>query len=236
MKYMGSKARHVKHILPIMLDGHDPSRPWVEPFVGGANVICEVPAHAASERIGTDIHPYLIAMWRAVSEGWVPPETFTEDQYADVRLHRSSRYPAHLVGYVGFALSYGGKWFGGWCRDSQGNRDYVSEAYRNAMKQFPKLRGVRFECGGFDSLEVPAGSTVYCDPPYRGTTGYPDQFDPDKFYDWCISQAARGNRVFISEYAMPPEFEEVWVGKPVASSLTRDTGSKRAVEKLFTVK
>lgn len=38
MKFLGSKRRIVKDILPIMLKGRRPGQWWVEPFVGGGNV------------------------------------------------------------------------------------------------------------------------------------------------------------------------------------------------------
>ena len=38
MKYVGSKARITKEMIPIMLE-YRGNRPWVEPFVGGANLI-----------------------------------------------------------------------------------------------------------------------------------------------------------------------------------------------------
>ena len=41
MKYMGSKNRVAKEILPIMLKERG-QRTWVEPFVGGANMIDKV--------------------------------------------------------------------------------------------------------------------------------------------------------------------------------------------------
>jgi DNA adenine methylase len=41
MKYMGSKNRIAKYILPIMLKERG-QRIWVEPFVGGANMIDKV--------------------------------------------------------------------------------------------------------------------------------------------------------------------------------------------------
>ena len=34
MKYLGSKARIAKYILPIMLKGNE-NKTWVEPFFGG---------------------------------------------------------------------------------------------------------------------------------------------------------------------------------------------------------
>ena len=45
MKYMGSKNRIAKHILPIMLaeaEKHNITT-WVEPFVGGGGMIDKVP-------------------------------------------------------------------------------------------------------------------------------------------------------------------------------------------------
>ena len=42
---MGSKARIAKHILPIMLEEAEKKgiTKWVEPFIGGANMIDKVP-------------------------------------------------------------------------------------------------------------------------------------------------------------------------------------------------
>jgi len=36
MKYMGSKKRHAKELLPIILKDRQPGQWYVEPFVGGA--------------------------------------------------------------------------------------------------------------------------------------------------------------------------------------------------------
>ena len=62
MKYMGSKNRIAKHILPIMLAECEKQgiTKWVEPFVGGANMIDKV----EGPRIGNDSNPYLIASFR----------------------------------------------------------------------------------------------------------------------------------------------------------------------------
>jgi hypothetical protein len=40
---MGSKNRIAKHILPIMIAERKPNQLWVEPFVGGANMIVRTP-------------------------------------------------------------------------------------------------------------------------------------------------------------------------------------------------
>ena len=44
--------------------------------------------------------------------------------------------------------------------------------------------------------------------------------------------ASKGHIIFVSEYNAPDDFECVWQ-KEIVSSLTQDTGSKKAVEKLF---
>ena len=228
MKYMGSKARHAKEIIPFLMEHHTGEMWYVEPFVGGANMIDKVPA---KKRIGFDTHEYLIEMWKAVSEGWLPPKDITEEKYQHIK-NNPNLYDPALVGYVGFALSYGGKWWGGWCRDGVGKRNYVTEAYKNALKQFPHLRGVIFKNKSVFNITFPNKCTIYCDPPYVGTTKYKDSFDHNKFYNWCREMKKEGHNLYISEYWMPDDFKCVWE-KSTTSSLTKDTGAKKATEKLF---
>ena len=92
--------------------------------------------------------------------------------------------------------------------------------------------------------EIPDCSVdmVLTDPPYgmsyqsnRRTTT--DKFskishDNDLFWSWCSSLVDSGCNVLVSEYTAPPNWIPVW-GKEVTNSLTKDTGSKRGVEKLF---
>lgn len=225
MKYMGSKNRHSRAIIQHMGCSLIKNQFYVEPFCGGCNLIDKI----EGKRIASDIDEDLICMWQAVSEGWMPPPAFTEEQYNEIKSSDTSP----LKGYAAFALSYAGKKFGGWCRDGEGKRNYVDEAYRNAIKQFPRLRGVDFRLCNYFDLEIPKGSTVYCDPPYAGTTGYKSNFDHEKFWDWVRYICDENhNDVYVSEYNAPDDFSSVWE-KNVTSSLTENTGSKIATEKLF---
>ncbi len=53
----------------------------------------------------------------------------------------------------------------------------------------------------YKELEIADGSCVYCDPPYRGTTGYEEQINYEEFYDWCYYlKYNKDCNVFISEY------------------------------------
>lgn len=229
MRYMGSKASLSKEILPFLMNGHVSGAAYLEPFVGGANMIDAVPSTV--NRVGYDVNPYLIALWQAVSNGWTPPETVTEAQYVEAK-NNPDKDPI-FAAWAGFAASYGCKWFGGYARGKKPDgspRDHSNEAYRNALKQFPRLLGVKFECRSVFDIELPEQATIYCDPPYAGTTKYRTDFDHERFYNWCRFQAMKGHRVFVSEYNMPADFRVVWQ-KEVNCGL--DSG--RRVEKLFTL-
>ena len=247
MKYMGSKARHAKELLPIILKDHTPDMWYVEPFVGGANMIDKVDPQVAPKRLGCDVHEYLIAMWQAVSKGWLPSKLITEEDYSKIRSNKDD--DKALTGYVGFAMSFGGKWFGGYRRDIAGTKenpelkqlnenDQSRKSYESLLKQQRNLLGVHFQNKSVFDIDFSrcGKSTIYCDPPYVGTTKYKDDFDHEKFYDWCVERHKEGHNVLISEYYMPEDrFECVW-SKEVNNSLTKDTGSKKGVEKLFIVK
>jgi DNA adenine methylase len=101
---MGSKNLIAKEILPIMLNERG-SRTWVEPFVGGGNMIDKVKGN----RIGADINPYLIdallAIRDSVSDLPKNNQEFTEDDYKALR---KSDDDYKYKGYAGFAFSYGG--------------------------------------------------------------------------------------------------------------------------------
>lgn len=129
-------------------------------------------------------------------------------------------------------LSFGAKFFGGYRRDSKGIRDYENEARQNLIAQQLNLIGVEFTCGDYRDMVIPKNSVVYCDPPYKGTTGYKDRFDHDSFYKWCEVKAGEGHVIFLSEYSAPEMFECVFE-KEVSSNLTVGTKGKKETEKLY---
>jgi DNA adenine methylase len=227
MKYMGSKNRIAKYILPIILKDRKEGQIFFDVCCGGGNVLDKVD----NPRIGVDSNEYLIEALKLIRD-WpdtLPKNNIETDEETYKQMKNSENKA--LKGYYGFALSYGGKWFGGWRRDSQGKRDYVAEAYKNALKQSKKLQGAIFICANYDEIEYTPGSIIYVDPPYQNTTKYKDSFEYDKFWDWC-RKMSKENQIFISEYSAPDDFECIWQ-KEIVSSLTKDTGSKRGFERLF---
>lgn len=235
---MGSKRRVAKEILPFVLEGRT-NELYVEPFVGGANVIDKVDGL----RWGNDSHPFLVALYQGLQRGWTPPPSISEERYNELKISRGYIDPekfqsfginSALVGFAGFACSYGGKWFGGYCRSAEGKRDYTNEAYRNIMAQAPKLKDVKFTSMNYWEMKIPENSWVYCDPPYANTTKYHAKFDTQKFWDW-VREISKHSHVTVSEYEAPDDFECLWE-KTVTSSLAKNTGGKHGREKLFRLK
>jgi DNA adenine methylase len=238
MKYMGSKARIAKHILPIILKDRKPGQWYVEPFVGGANMIDKVDGN----RIGADSNYWLIDALKYIRDGSSIPksnEEFTENDYraaADHARGNSECYFADgLIGYALFAFSFGAKFIGGWSRGNLAtgeSRDYVREQYNAAIKQSPRLKGIELAHSTYQDLKIPDRSIIYCDPPYAGTTKYKDGFNHDDFWKWVREKTTDGNTVFVSEYKAPDDFKCVWEME-LGVSVAKTGKHKRAVEKLF---
>lgn len=52
-----------------------------------------------NNKIGTDIHKYLISVLQKLESGWIPPKDITEELYKDIQNNKEN-YPDYLVGYV----------------------------------------------------------------------------------------------------------------------------------------
>lgn len=230
MKYMGSKNRFAKELLPIILKDRTNGQYYVEPFAGGMNLIDKVDGN----RIANDIHTELIEMWKAlVYDLWQPPINVSEEDYKNAKNNKTKISKA-LNGYIGFN-SYGGKWYAGYRRDKQGKRDYWREHYNNIMKQVLKLKDVKFTNCSFTDLDIPKNSIIYCDPPYEGTTKYNNKFDHILFWDWVRTKSKQGNKVYVSEYNAPNDFVCVWQ-KDAKSTFSANGvvgGTKKSTERLF---
>lgn len=225
MQYLGSKARIVKKILPILLKNRKPDQYYVEPFVGGCNSIDKV----SGPRIGNDSNEYLIALWRALKCGWIPPTTISREFYTEIRLNKN-KFSKELVCFVGFLCSFGGKWFGGYASNSK-NDNYAERGAKSLLKQVQNLKEVEFTDANYQDFIIPSNSIIYCDPPYANTTQYKDKFDSVKFWEWCRNKYKEGHEIFISEYSAPDDFECL-IQIPISTKLNKNKDQPR-IEKLF---
>lgn len=83
--------------------------------------------------------------------------------------------------------------------------------------------------GFYDTITIPKGSVIYCDPPYKGTKcGRYDGFDSERFHEWAREQ----DNIFISEYQMPDDF--ICLQDKRKLLLSTSTGSSHTTERLYT--
>ncbi len=234
MKYMWSKNRIAKYLLPIILKDRKPWQWYVEPFVWGANMIDKVDGN----RIWWDSNIYIIALLISI-KNLDKFKKITKEKYIDIK-NNPDKYYNYEVWFAWICCSYSGKWFWGFAWEVKTKdwiRDYQDEAIRNIEKQRDWIRTIRFYHSFYQDLEIPDNSIIYCDPPYKWTTKYKDDFNYKEFYNWCRKKKKEWHTIFISEYNMPDDFKCVWQ-KKVSSSLSanwKSWGNKNSVEKLFTL-
>jgi DNA adenine methylase len=247
---MGSKARIVKEILPIILKDRNLGQWYIEPFAGGMNTICLVDG----ERIANDKNLHLIEMWKGLVNGNQYPNEIPKDLYniardiyngREVKTDNGITMNDDMVGWIGWMGSANGRFFdGGYSGKSNikngGVRDYIKEAINNIEKQIPKMVGVKFLSKNYSEIDIPSKSIIYCDIPYQGTKQYSTSKDFNylDFWEWCRKKVGEGHTLFVSEYNAPDDFECVWQ-KELKSSLSANGvigGNKVSVEKLFKYK
>lgn len=231
---MGSKRRIAKEILPIILQNRTEDQWYVEPFCGGCNSLDKV----TGNRIGNDINKYLIALLKEMQKDDFTLPFIGEEEYRQMKLNQHA-YSDWVLGYAGLQLSFGAKWFGGYRRDKKGVSGNENEMFQNnqaknsILKQSPLLKNVVFYCVDYNDLSIPQNSIIYCDPPYKGTTEYKDEFDHEKFWKWCKGMVYEGHQVFVSEYNAPSDWIPIWQ-KEVTTGLDV-TSTKKDIERLFTL-
>lgn len=236
MKYMGSKSRFAKEILNITLSNRKPNQCYVEPFVGGCNIIDKVNGN----RIGGDSNKYLIALWKGLQSNRELLTDITKELYSQARTEYNNRtnilFDDFQIGWIGFMGGFNGRFYGGGYSGIHKNRNYPEEQIRNTLKQKDLIKDVVFQHSNYNELEIPTNSIIYCDPPYSGTKEYDtkNKFNHDSFWEWCRNMHTIGHVVYISEYTAPDDFICVWE-KNVNVSIRPDK-TLQQTEKLFVFK
>ena len=238
MKYMWSKNRIAKYLLPIILKDRKTNQWYVEPFVWGANMIDKVEWN----RIGADINEYLIAFLQQLSYwNFEFNKFYTKEEYNNIRYNKE-KYSKAEVWYVWINCSYGWSWFESYAwksKTQKWERNYQEEAIKNIKKQIEWLKWLCCIHSNYQELynEIPPNSIIYCDPPYKWVREYnfDKWFNHEEFYDWCRKMKKQWHTIFISEYNMPDDFKCIWEME-IKSSLSanwKSWWSKKSIERLF---
>lgn len=243
MKYLGGKQRLGKHLAPFFIDiwesqdnifiideKHKINIPkfngYLEPFCGSLGVfkhmskgISEI--GGAKSIVAADYHPDLIQMWKEVqADTFVYPKSISEQEFNQAKNLKS---PNAMKAFIGFGMSFGGRFFGAYSQKYLGNKkeDFCAEM-NNSLKrtkpmiQFPKVKFIQKDYTHWK----PNKKFIYCDPPYeynkypikyRTDVKYYDEFDNNAFWDVVRKWSKSGdNLVLVSEMNAPNDFVEIW--------------------------
>lgn len=155
----------------------------------------------------------MIALLKAIQDGYEPPIEVPEEQYNYTMNHLDEK-PA-LSGFIGIGCSFGGGWRVGYAHNNRGD-NYAANARNTLLRQKQKLGGVTFTSCNYNKASIPVGAVVYCDPPYKGVGNkyYARKFDYDAFIEWVETNKEKYD-IYISEYKenfaqWPSNYEIVW--------------------------
>ena len=205
MRYLGGKQRIAKHIANY-INQHNPNiTTYYEPFCGMCSVGDLI---KADFKYYSDAFKPIITLQNALLYyGWVPPDTVTEEEYLACKELNDPNDP--LTAFIGFGCSFGGKYFGGYAKQS--GKNFAETAKKKLLKitekrKFPHNGHIYFTHCDYDDIYCNNKDkrVIYCDPPYKGTTSYKNdtKLNYEHFYRWC-ERASMYNNVYISEYHMP---------------------------------
>lgn len=245
MKYMGSKSKIAKYILPyihsyILCNNIEL---YIEPFIGGANMIDKV---ECKHKVGSDINKHLVALLNHVKDTTDDlPEDVDYELYQDVKANQESgKYEDWYIGAVEFLAGFNGRGFEASfakpvyeekADGSKSYRNYYQEAKRNLIEQAPLLKDIDITCNNYDVYGDVKDALIYCDPPYENTKTYSrkNPFDHSKFWDW-VRKMSKNNIVLVSEENAPDDFEVLW--EQEVTRTIRANEKSTSTEKLFIIK
>ena len=222
--YAGGKQQLGKYIYEAILDLEDELTdgdsaenplPYFEPFCGMCGVLIHFAMakeeNAERELSACDINKDIIAMWKDLQKGWLPPRKCTKKRYDELKYSKSTSAER---GFIGVVCSFGAQFFRGNFRTKSNQHDFVAAGKRGVEKAvsfMPKERVKFMSADSYDSFE-PKDMLIYCDPPYRGNNVSNDtfeNFDHDKF--WTLMRKwSKKNIVVVSEKQAPKDFISIW--------------------------
>lgn len=206
MQYFGGKQRISKPLCEVLNNTLMDGQAFYDLFCGSCNVVSGIIGDRV--RVANDKHPELMAMWRYVRDGGELPEHISEEEYHHIR----KQGEPWLKGFVGFGCSFAGKYWGGYARG--GDRNYCANAKNSTLKKIAKMQDVLFTTGEYWMMNVVhPNSMLYCDIPYKDTTGYSvGSFDHERLYAWARKMKLLGHVVLVSEYKhnVPKGWSVVW--------------------------
>lgn len=224
---MGGKSR-ISNDISAIINTYSKDKDFVSLFCGSCAIESKV---VAKSKLCNDGHGYLISLLTAVQSGYELPDTLSKEEYYIIKENKDE--DKALTGFVGFGCSFGGKWFGGYAKNNSGT-NYAKQSKNSLLRKMKNLETAVFTNLDYKDVKVLKGSVVYCDPPYKNTTGYSNSnaFSHEEFWEY-MRELSKDNLVFISELNAPADFISIWE-KPLKRVLDVNKDNMiNSQEKLF---
>lgn len=207
MVYMGSKNKLSKHLKPIIESYLSEGKIYVEPFVGGANMIDKI---EWDHKFGYDINKPIIQLLKygAYSaalcdkkgiEFKLPYDEINKEVFVKYREDFKNGKASPKIGFVGLMTQLGNFYI-----SFQQDEEKRAQIKRSMEKQFskPLFYNTVFEYSDYRDLEI-KNAVIYCDPPYHNTSKYTinnknNKFNYDEFLKKCEQWYNEGNIVLLS--------------------------------------
>ena len=95
-----------------------------------------------------------------------------------------------------------------------------------SLERLQSLGNLQSLQGDYKTISIPTDKSyvIYCDPPYKNTSSYLDNFNHEEFYKWALKQ----DNCYISEYNMPDSFVRIALKSKL--SLLSATGNRKMKE------
>lgn len=227
MGYQGGKSQIASKIAPI-INKFTGGGIFVSLFVGSGVIEAKINSKI---KILNDKHEYLIAMYKALQNGYELPDNLTREEYYEIKANKDK--DKALTGFVGFGCSFGGKWFGGYA-SNKGGTNYCGQSKRSWNKTMLGIKDATFTCLDYKDVEIPPNAIVYCDPPYFQTTSYSNSKDFNHKEFWAyMRKLSTDHIVFISEENAPEDFVSIWQKEVTRTLDTNKKNQPKKIEKLF---
>lgn len=253
MRYMGSKNKYSKNLVPIIQKYIDENNieNFISCFCGGANLEDKI---QCKNVIANDLSPTLIALHKQAQEDFskIPEHgdrEFWDKSYSEWKKINTSKDKQYIPEIPLFKIG-AIEWYGSFCNGGfrKGyakptlDRNYYLEGYNSHKKQAeqPLYKKIFFQQGDYLDIKFEnyckQKSVLYCDAPYANTTPY--GINPNfnfKLYYHFLQAVSCYIPIFVSEQYLPPEFDNYLIWSKEAVRTMNKANNFRACEKLYLI-
>jgi len=205
MAYVGGKSKGAEHIIDILNNKKYDNMKYIEPFIGYAHILRRV--KNKKSYTASDANPLVISLLKGIQSNKKYHSMHITKKNYDALKDDKKNYSFRRA-LAAFAYSFNGKEWGGYTISSGSRDNYPLERkrYYDSLKKNDTFMKCSFSLNSYNNLK-PKNALIYCDPPYKSTTGYGDMlFDHTKFWE-IMRKWSKNNVVYISEYTAPSDFK-----------------------------